>query len=526
MTKYLDETGLSHFWGNIKAKSVRAFATVADMQGAADLADGMTCHTNGFHTSGDGGAAYYTVSESGTANGMDVLALQGGLVAHQVVQEFGNKVGTTSDFAREMVSNVAMSYVLRRDEFTYDDEHDLFHGDGAQVGGKYQICCSAFVMAVINGIPFESSKYNGGTNEINGFGFCDSSLIEFYESDTDRDEEYWKFSNHLAKYLNERGYCYVPEPDLSNVQTGDVLFFSLEGGGDDPTSGYMGINHSTIFRDVYNDNMYSVWEVGTIPTLAQYPLTYLENNPVVLACRPPYKDFEKLPNVKNAVRYSSFSTASNVPIVGVDGFKKGQCYTVDFDVTYDYDEAQGQTYHYPAVMQTDGTTLFNAHGGTEIKNHYTLFVTPTADVADLLIQTRASATGLSNAGTLSNLLVVDGFHPEVRYKQPYTNSLFTAASGYTVNSRMYKMGDFVALYLDAKTLAPNSAQVIGYVTSTITPMPIIPCPAIAVTASGTFPAAAWVRNDGAVCCKYTGNSDTITDFYISILLPTELKAQS
>ena len=87
MPKYLDETGLAHFWGNVKTKNVRAFDTVADMQAATDLMAGMTCHTNGFHTSGDGGAAYYTVSASGTANGMDVLALQGGLVAHLVVTE-------------------------------------------------------------------------------------------------------------------------------------------------------------------------------------------------------------------------------------------------------------------------------------------------------------------------------------------------------------------------------------------------------------------------------------------------------
>lgn len=64
---------------------IRAFETVADMQAAIDLQAGMVCHTNGFHASGDGGAAYYTVSASGTANGIDVLALQGGLVATLVL---------------------------------------------------------------------------------------------------------------------------------------------------------------------------------------------------------------------------------------------------------------------------------------------------------------------------------------------------------------------------------------------------------------------------------------------------------
>lgn len=66
---------------------VQTFDTVAAMQAATWLKAGMTCHTNGFHASGDGGAAYYTVSASGTANGMDVLALQGGLFATLVVTE-------------------------------------------------------------------------------------------------------------------------------------------------------------------------------------------------------------------------------------------------------------------------------------------------------------------------------------------------------------------------------------------------------------------------------------------------------
>lgn len=67
--------------------SVQAFETVAGMQASEALQEGMVAHTNGFHTSGDGGAAYYTISASGTANGMDVLALQGGLFATLVVTE-------------------------------------------------------------------------------------------------------------------------------------------------------------------------------------------------------------------------------------------------------------------------------------------------------------------------------------------------------------------------------------------------------------------------------------------------------
>ncbi|MBQ1760323.1 MAG: hypothetical protein II011_00565 [Prevotella sp.] len=58
-----------------------AFETVADMKASEDLFDGAICHTNGFHERGDGGAAFYNISETGTANEMDVIAC-GTLFAH------------------------------------------------------------------------------------------------------------------------------------------------------------------------------------------------------------------------------------------------------------------------------------------------------------------------------------------------------------------------------------------------------------------------------------------------------------
>ena len=61
--------------------AVQTFDTVAQMSAATWLKSGMTCHTNGFHTAGDGGSAYYTIGTTGTANGMDVLTCAGALIA-------------------------------------------------------------------------------------------------------------------------------------------------------------------------------------------------------------------------------------------------------------------------------------------------------------------------------------------------------------------------------------------------------------------------------------------------------------
>jgi len=64
-----------------------AFATVSEMQNYEHLYKGAICHTNGFHKSGDGGAAWYVISDVGDANGMDVIACSETLRANYVHTE-------------------------------------------------------------------------------------------------------------------------------------------------------------------------------------------------------------------------------------------------------------------------------------------------------------------------------------------------------------------------------------------------------------------------------------------------------
>lgn len=76
---------------NIAPKdAVRAFATVADMQAATDLDAGVTCHTNGFHEDGDGGAAYYAISTEGNADGVNIIPC-GNLYA-RAIADYGEKL--------------------------------------------------------------------------------------------------------------------------------------------------------------------------------------------------------------------------------------------------------------------------------------------------------------------------------------------------------------------------------------------------------------------------------------------------
>lgn len=79
-------------------EKAHVFETVADMKNGDNLSVGAICHTNGFHTSGDGGAAWYVITDSGTANEMDVIAC-GDLFANLIIDNIINvkQLGAISD---------------------------------------------------------------------------------------------------------------------------------------------------------------------------------------------------------------------------------------------------------------------------------------------------------------------------------------------------------------------------------------------------------------------------------------------
>lgn len=82
----------------IQSNVAWTFDTVADMKAAANLIAGSYAQTLGFHTINDGGGATYLISDSGTANGMDVIAV-GSLYANLVQENTitPEKCGATGD---------------------------------------------------------------------------------------------------------------------------------------------------------------------------------------------------------------------------------------------------------------------------------------------------------------------------------------------------------------------------------------------------------------------------------------------
>ena len=68
----------------IQSNVAWTFDTVADMKLSTNLVDGSYARTLGFHAIGDGGGAIYKISDTGTANEMDVIAV-GSLFANLVI---------------------------------------------------------------------------------------------------------------------------------------------------------------------------------------------------------------------------------------------------------------------------------------------------------------------------------------------------------------------------------------------------------------------------------------------------------
>jgi hypothetical protein len=88
------------------------YPTLQDAIADADnLAVGNLFETNGFHTSGDGGAARYLVSDTGTANGMDIVSIGSGKLA---MLQISDGTGTPEQFGYNRWNQDDLTPVMNR----------------------------------------------------------------------------------------------------------------------------------------------------------------------------------------------------------------------------------------------------------------------------------------------------------------------------------------------------------------------------------------------------------------------------
>ena len=159
------------------------------------------------------------------------------------------------------LAEIFCSYYKHNEQFHYGHTNTMFN-TSFDMTQEWTMNCSTLTSAFILGIPFENSKYNGGDNKQNGYGWYDKDFIDWLE-DGSNSVHFHKYSHRLARYLNDRGFALSKsENKVENLQPGDVLFYNLE--NKDPWNNpfyYEGIDHSATFAYRVNDNRFAVWEV-------------------------------------------------------------------------------------------------------------------------------------------------------------------------------------------------------------------------------------------------------------------------
>lgn len=113
---------------------------------------------------------------------------------------------------------------------------------------QYSIVCSSFADAILNGISFQNSRYNGKSKNTPsdwGIVFDDTGVFgTTYDGQTAEDkallqETKYLSSQNLALYAAEHGYLYANDGNHS-VRAGDVLFSGNK------TDRYLGIDHVSL----------------------------------------------------------------------------------------------------------------------------------------------------------------------------------------------------------------------------------------------------------------------------------------
>lgn len=450
--------------------------------------------------------------------------------AFQNIVRAYSQTSVNDEFYRYWISNMARDYISHTSEFVYGGDHAAFRPSVVQVGGKWEINCSTFAVLMTCGISFDKSKYGGGNNERNGLGLNDDAFIEWFSSPkpgtTGEQDEDWNYTYDIAERLYNEGKTFYPEKDLSNVQTGDLLFIALEPdpGVENP---FMGITHCAVFAYKANDNIYAVWEVGSAgPVEAKYPISYANQN-LVLCARFPYKQSQifdndnLITNAKTEYTSNSATLRACTPINGV--FKANKQYTLVAKIIYDYNLPSV----YPGISDNNGTRLASNYSATK-KPEDDIYIVPFSPVVDsdfVYLQTIVSQSGLPQNARCEWCAVYKGL---VLYrknipKQFMRNISVSNKSGFSTTLSSYYDYNKVSLFCDINgkfTVGNNIVCTLNNVrvTTLIQPLTAI----MILTDTGATDCTAYIDNRG-------GSSDIHViipegqipeNVYVQITLPT------
>ena len=205
---------------------------------------------------------------------------------------------TAQDGGQIMLSTVAPNYVSRVTQKTFDQlieiaETYVAHAKDMKYGNFYtpfndtttnQIDCSSFTQLVLYGIPYEMSRY-ATTDDTNtakydlGFAMPDNPYRAEYGP-------YRYLANDLGRYALDNGFAFYPNEDCTNIQPGDVVFFSTNKNNE----GYfMDITHVGICVERQEDDILYIVH-GNNNDVANYYKIRLFNDLTIFGSKNAYKN--------------------------------------------------------------------------------------------------------------------------------------------------------------------------------------------------------------------------------------------
>ncbi|MFO6873472.1 phage baseplate upper protein [Bacillus cereus] len=324
---------------------------------------------------------------------------------NDVLTENSSTIQNTKGSIERMIE-VAQTYVEKVNTLSYGNIATPYDAKVDPINGKYQIDCSSFANLLIHGIPYDQSRYVKNENV--------NSKLFFQNLDGYK----YRFANEIARYAFEKGYSYKPNSDFSNVEPGDVLFFSWtnrEMGGDLAKelreNAFMKIDHVAVFLNKKNESYWSTLQFDNGISSVYYDATNEYMSQCVIAARFPFSSVDSqvqssnllyegdvVRNVSNTTQVYTYTLA--------EPLKKGKYYSFVFDGNVLTDDCY-------FVLQVNNKTIYTDYGKKGKYNGITTFYFPYLldDIADKIAVGigRSGSTDLNRSAVMNWCMLFEGY---------------------------------------------------------------------------------------------------------------------
>lgn len=324
----------------------------------------------------------------------------------QQMGEMVANIHNSEGFIQKIV-DVCKTYTDNFDKLVYGNIYTAYDETTKQVNGKWQLDCSSFQNLLIRGVTFENSRYAGNAENKGDAMFFNK--FDGYE---------FRLANTMAKWLYDNGYTFKPAPDFSNIEPGDLVFYSWDDTtGEFHENAFMHIDHVAMFLQKKNDSTYQTIQYEEYTPNFFYDVGEGYMSSAVLVARLPFPMVE---NTGDNIVSNPDSTASLVNSSGnqlceyhlVKPMTPGKMYTCCFKGKIETSGA------YLLLHSSNYVTLFSNSGeawsGKE-KEYKFSFICPDG-LPDYTVIRLMCAGGTSRTASAKNFCMYEG------YKRVYTDT--------------------------------------------------------------------------------------------------------